>query len=83
MMPWLRANYDRVLVIAAVAFLFIASVSIWRNAGSFSETFFAQQTSPPPKPAKPPGREAELETALDKLHQPPQWTFSGRSAPEA
>jgi hypothetical protein len=78
-MPWIRANYDRVLVIAAVIFLFIAAVSIWRSAASFSDTFFGQQPAPPPKPAKPPGRAAELETALEKLHQPPQWTFSGRS----
>ena len=78
-MDWIRANYDRLLVSAAIVFLFIAAVSIWHNAATFSDTFFAQQTSPPPKPAKPPGRAAELEIALNKLHQPPQWTFSGRS----
>jgi hypothetical protein len=78
-MDWLRANYDRVLVIAAAAFLLITAIMIWHNATSYSETFFGQQIAPPPKPAKPPGRAAELETALDKLHQPPQWTFSGRS----
>jgi hypothetical protein len=78
-MDWIRSNYDRVLVITAIGFLLIASISIWRNAASFSETVFAQQPAPPPKPAKPPGRAADLETALTKLHQPPQWTFSGRS----
>jgi len=78
-MPWLRTNYDRVLVMAAAAFLLITAITIWYNATSFSDTFFGQQSGPPPKPAKPPGRAAELETALDKLHQPPQWTFSSRS----
>lgn len=66
-------------MIAAVAVLLISAIAIWRNVASYSDTFFAQQNAPPPKPAKPPGRAAELETALDKLHQPPQWTFSGRS----
>jgi hypothetical protein len=78
-MDWIRAHYDRVLVMLAVLFLFIAAVSIWRNATSFSDTFAAQQIAPPPRPPKPPGRAADLESALDKLHQPPQWTFSGRS----
>jgi hypothetical protein len=78
-MDWVRNHYDRVLVMAAVALLFLASIGIWRSATSFADVFAAQQAAPPPKPAKPPGRAAELETALDKLHQPPQWTFSGRS----
>jgi len=78
-MIWVRAYYDRVLVMAAIAFLFIAAIGIWRSATSFSDTFFAQQPAPPPKTPKPPGRAADLENALDKLHQPPQWTFSGRS----
>jgi hypothetical protein len=78
-MHWIRANYDRVLVMLAVLFLFIAAVSIWRNATSFADNFSAQQNAPAPKQPKPPGRAADLESALDKLHQPPQWTFSGRS----
>ncbi|HEY4282902.1 MAG TPA: Amuc_1099 family pilus-like system protein [Chthoniobacterales bacterium] len=77
-MDWIRANYDRLLVYVAIAFLLIAAISIWRNAASFSEVFFAQQASPP-KPAKPPGRAAELETAMTKIHQPPQWVVSARS----
>ncbi|HJT81857.1 MAG TPA: Amuc_1099 family pilus-like system protein [Chthoniobacterales bacterium] len=78
-MDWIRANYDRVLVMAAVAVLLLASFGIWRNATSFTETVFAQQISPSPKPAKPPGLAAALERAAAKLQQPPQWTFSGRS----
>jgi hypothetical protein len=78
-MDWIRANYDRVLVTTAILILFISAAMIWRNASSFAEAVFARQVSSPPKPAKPPGRAAELETAIQKLHQPPQWTFSGRS----
>ena len=78
-MDWIRANYDRVLVMAAVAILLVSSLAIWRNATSFTETVFAQRAAPPAKPAKPPGRAAELEAAAAKLQQPPQWTFSGRS----
>jgi len=78
-MDWIRAHYDRVLVMLAVLLLFITAVSIWRNATSFSDIFAAQQIAPPPKQPKPPGRARDLEIALDKLHQPPQWTFSGRS----
>ena len=78
-MDWVRANYDRVLVLAAVAILLLASIGIWKNATSFTETVFAQQASPPAKSAKPPGRAIELDAAAKKLGQPPQWTFSGRS----
>jgi hypothetical protein len=78
-MDWIRTHYDRVLLMAAAMFLFISAVAIWRNATDFGSVFSSQQAAPPPKQPKPPGRAAELETALDKLHQPQQWTFSGRS----
>lgn len=78
-MDWIRAHYERVVVIAAVAFLFITAVAIWRSAAQFGATFSAQQIAPPPKKPSPPGRASELEAAAQKLHQPPQWTFSGRS----
>jgi len=78
-MDWIRANYDRVMVLAAVAILFIGSIFIWRNATSFSETVFAPHGLPPAKPAKPPGRAVELEAVAEKLQKPPEWKFSGRS----
>ena len=78
-MDWIRLHYDRLIVMVAVAFLFITAVAIWRDATEYAATFSAQQVGPAPKKPKPPGRAAELDTALDKLHQPPQWTFSGRS----
>ena len=78
-MDWIRAHYDRVAVIAAVAFLFIGAVMIWRSAARFGENFSAQQIAPTPKKPSPPGRARDLETAAQRVHQPPQWTFSGRS----
>src|SRR2546421_1284401 len=78
-MDWIRSQYDRVLVIAASVFLLLSAFLIWRNATQFGENFAAQQVAPPPKPAKPPGKAVELDTAEQKLNQPSQWTFSGRS----
>src|SRR5438309_4111125 len=78
-MDWVRAHYDRVLVIAATLLLSFSTLSISRSAMKFSEHFAAQQTTPPPKPAKPPARAVELEAAAKKFEQPPQWTFGGRS----
>jgi len=84
-MDWVKANYDRVAVIAAAVFLLLCSFLIWRNATGFSENFIAAQTSTQAKPPKPPGKAADLTDAVQKLQTPVQWTFSGRSgllAPE-
>jgi hypothetical protein len=78
-MDWLRTHYDRVAVTAAVIFLFVSAVSIWRSAAQFGTNFAVLHAAASPKKPKPPGRAAELEAAAQKLHQPPQWTFSGRS----
>ena len=78
-MDWVKAHYDRVSVIAAAVFLALCSVAIWRGAHAFSENFVAAQTSAPPKHPSPPGKAADVDTALQHLQQPPQWTFSGRS----
>jgi hypothetical protein len=78
-MDWIRAHYERAIVIAAALFLLLSSIFILIDSAQFGTNFAAQQVSPPPKPAKPPPRAVELEAAAQKLHQPPQWTFSGRS----
>jgi hypothetical protein len=78
-MDWIKAHYERVAVIVAAAFLFLTAVLVWRSAAQFGASFLALQAAPPPKQPKPPVKAVELETAVEKLHQPPQWTFSGRS----
>ena len=77
-MDWIRAHYERVAVLAAAAFLLLSSISIFRSAVQFG-TNFSQQAGSPPKSAKPPPKAVELDAAAQKIHQPPQWTFSSRS----
>jgi hypothetical protein len=78
-MDWLKSHYDRVVVIAAALLLFLCAVSIWRSATSFGDNFLAAQVSGPPKKPSPPGKATDLEKAIVKIQQPPQWTFGGRS----
>jgi hypothetical protein len=66
-------------VIAAAVFLLVCAVMIWRGAASFGDNFLAAQAAPPPKKPSPPGRAREMEAAIQKIQQPPQWTFGGRS----
>src|SRR2546422_9513324 len=78
-MDWIKSNYDRVALIAAAVFLFLCSLSIWRSGAKFDENFAALQTGSRPKEASPPATAVELDQAAEKLKQPPQWTFGGRS----
>ena len=78
-MTWVRANYDRALVLAAALLLFISAVLVLRNVSHFGEQFLPLQKPPTQKPAVPPPKAAELEQAHNKLRQAAQWTFSGRS----
>ena len=78
-MTWIRAHYDRVAVLAAALFLLASALLIIRNVARFGENFAALQAPPPPKPAVPPPKAVKMEQALEKLRQPAQWTFSGRS----
>jgi hypothetical protein len=77
-MDWIKTHYDRVALIAATIFLFICAVSIWWSAAQFGNKL-AQQAAPPPKAASPPGKAVELDRAAEKLQQPAQWKFGGRS----
>ncbi|MFL6519622.1 MAG: Amuc_1099 family pilus-like system protein [Chthoniobacterales bacterium] len=77
-MTWIRANYDRVMVFAAAAFLFVSVLLIGKNAWQFGENLVLP-AAPPPTRAAPPSKVVEIEYALEKLKQPGQWTFSGRS----
>lgn len=75
----LREHYERVLLIAAAAVLFVCSISIWRNAASFGSRLGVLPRFPTSKSVSPMAQAQELEAAVEKLHQPPQWTFGGRS----
>ena len=78
-MEWIKANYERVALIAASVILFLFAFLIWRNASGFSETFASLQTTGAPKPASAPPTAVAVEEAQKKLKQPPQWTFVGPS----
>src|SRR5438270_10186877 len=78
-MDWLRKNYDRVPLFVAVLVLLASGYFIFRRANNFSSEFADIGPRPPQRPATPPGLASQVETAAQKLRQPPQWTFSGRS----
>src|SRR5213075_2937453 len=78
-MDWLQKNYERVVLIAGVAILLVSAFCIFRRAVGFQSQFAELQSHPTQRPASPPGKAKEAEDALQKLRQPPQWTFGGRS----
>ncbi|HEX8280713.1 MAG TPA: Amuc_1099 family pilus-like system protein [Chthoniobacterales bacterium] len=78
-MTWLRENFDRVAVLAGALFLLLCAFFIWRSAASFDQGFASLRASGPQKAAAPTAKAVELEQAVRKLAEPPQWTFSGRS----
>jgi len=77
-LDWLKAHYDRVALIAAGIFLFIAAISILWNAIQFGNRLVAQPGSPP-KNASPPPVATELDRAAERLQHPLQWKSSTRS----
>ena len=78
-MDWVRAHYERVLLIAAAVLLFLSSILIWRNAARFSSQLAVMPPAPSLKSVSPLEKAQELQAAAEKLHRPPQWTFGGRS----
>jgi hypothetical protein len=78
-MDWVRAHYERVVLIAAALVLFLCSIFIWRNAARFSSQLAVMPPAPSSKSVSPLAKAEELAAAAAKLHQPPQWTFGGRS----
>ena len=78
-MDWVRTNYERLLLIAAAIVLFVCSIFIWRNAAQFNSRFAIMPPAPALRTASPLVKAQELDVAVEKLHQPPQWTFGGRS----
>ncbi len=78
-MDWVRTNYERVLLIAAAVLLFVCSIFIWKNAASFGSQLSVMPPSRAQRTTSPLAKAEELDAAIEKLHQPSQWTFGGRS----
>src|SRR5436853_6412244 len=78
-MNWVRAHYEAVFLIATAAVLFLSSIFIWRNAANFGSQLAVMPPAPSLKSVSPLAKAEELAAAAEKLHQPPQWTFGGRS----
>jgi hypothetical protein len=78
-MDWLKKNYERALLIVGIAVLLVSAFCIFRRAAGFQSQFAELQSHPAQRPASPPGKANEAEDALQKLRQPPQWTFGGRA----
>jgi len=78
-MNWVRSHYDSVAILVAALFLFCSALLIVRNVSQFGENFSTLQAAGPRKPAQPPPKAVELAQAAERLHQPAQWTFGGRS----
>ena len=78
-MKWLRAHYERALVIAAALILSVSSIAIWRSVTGFRSHLAVMPPAPLLKSISPMAKAQELAAAAEKLHQPPQWTFGGRS----
>ncbi len=81
---WIKANYDRVAVIAAAAFLFISAVCIWWSAIEFGNRLVTPQPSRRKSASQPPVA-VELDRAAEQLQHPAQWkarTRSGLFVPE-
>ena len=78
-MDWLNKNYERVLLAIGIAILLVSAFCIFQRAVSFQSQFTELQSHPIERRATPPGKARDVDAALQKLHQPPQWTFSGRS----
>src|SRR5437667_11715185 len=72
-------NYGRVGWIAGGAVLLVGAFCIFQHAIGFHSQFPELQSRPTQRPASPRGKAKEAEDALQKLRQPPQWTFGGRS----
>lgn len=78
-MNFIRAHYDRVLAAAAGLFFCCSLLVISWKVWCFTEDFPLGRTIASSKRVSPLIRALEIKEAMDKLRQPAQWTFSGRS----
>ena len=77
-MNLLREYYERVLLVAAAGLLFVCSIFIWKNAAGLGSQLDKAPSAPFQKNPSPIAKAQELDAAIEKLHQPSQWTFGGR-----
>ena len=75
---WLKANYDRAVLMAAAGFLFISAVAIWWSAIQFGNRLITPPAVPPKAASQPPVA-VELDRAAEQLEKPLQWKASTRS----
>jgi hypothetical protein len=78
-MNLIREHYERLLLIAAAIVAFVGSLFIWRNATRFAVQLRVMPSAPGLRTASPMAKAEEFDTAIEKLHQPPQWTSVGQS----
>ena len=75
---WLKANYDRAVLIAAAVFLLISAVAIWWSAIQFGSRLVTPPPAPPKTASQPPVA-VELDRAAEQLQKPVPWKSSTRS----
>ena len=75
---WLKANYDRAVLIAAAVFLFICAITIWWSAIQIGNSLITPPAVPPKTASQPPVA-VELDRAAEQLQKPLQWKFGRRS----
>ena len=75
---WLKANYDRAVLMAAALFLFISALVIWWSAIQFGNRL-VPPPKVPPKTASQPAVAVELDGAAEQVQEPTQWKSSARS----
>jgi len=75
---WIKAQYDRVILIAAAFFLLVSLILIAWNAIQFRNRLLTQEAGRG-KSALPPPVAVELNHAAKQLENPAQWRASTRS----
>src|SRR5213592_1605074 len=78
-MEWLRAHYERVVLLVAALLLLFYAITIARRAVRFAADFAARKSTIIAKKASPPREAVDLAHAQEKLQQPAQWAFRGRT----
>ena len=77
-MNWAE-SYEQVLLLAAGILLLLAQFRFGEKADDFESRLGVTSLNAGTKKRSPMAKAQELDAAIEKLHQPPQWTFGGRS----